>query len=220
MTSSPSVTPAQLSQAAVLWWWVGLGGSAWAVVFVPLALFMTVAFVPGLIVTAVWTVLLAMAVTRTYRDEQQDLDDVSSYEQLPYSWGAFAGAIGGAAVASAGILGADLAVRDAFYEQVSQVIPVLLLTFAVEQRFFTRLSQRNTRVDAGIAFVFVMVTAVLAELLVLTSLAGTTSWLQSAATVAIAAAVPASLVLIAMSAFVNAFRLLEEPARENEPVAV
>jgi hypothetical protein len=148
-----------------------------------------------------------------FRSALAEGTSVPSYEQLPYSWGAFAGMAVGSGVGSAGILGVNLAIGETFYAQVSQVIPVLLLTFAVEQRFFTSLRHPDTRDDAEVAFAFVMVTAAVAEVLVLTSLATSTVWVHWAATIASAAAIPASLALITVSAFVHAFR---NPIQESE----
>jgi hypothetical protein len=211
MANSPG-RPHDVGRVAHACWWLG------ALLSVEAVGFLIAAWGISIVGEATWGLVVPvpaamfLAVAGVFGWELRKGTSAPSYEQLPYSWGAFAGMIGGSAVGSAGILGLNLALRETFYAQVSQVLPVLLLTFAVEQRFFTRLTHPDARADAQWAFGFVMVSAAVAEVLVLVSLASHADWLEWSATITTAMAVPASLALIGVSAFVNAFRL-----RAGEP---
>lgn len=165
--------------------------------------------VPLAVLAAAFVTFLCVLVIR---DESRGISprSLASYEQLPYAWGQMVGVVAACAIISAGVLGASLVAGDAFYEQSAQVIPVLLLTFAVEQHFFSSIRREETQREAVQAFMLVILAAALAEVLVMASLATGATWVRGAATIAVTAAVPASLALISVSAFVNGFRLRSE----------
>jgi hypothetical protein len=206
MEKSPARAPNEVGPVAHVAWWLGALASMEAFGFLLSAWVMSDADDPSWSMALPMAGAMLVALIFVFALEQRRGTSVANYEQLPYSWGAFLGITGGSVAASAAILGVDLALTETFYAQVSQVIPVLLLAFAVEQRFFTGLTHPDAREDAQWAFAFVMVTAACAEVLSLASLASTAHMVQYPATIATAMAVPASLALLSVSAFVNAFR--------------
>lgn len=218
MANSAGHPPDSVGRVAYVCWWLGFLIALQALGFMLSAWVISIEPDIGWVVTLGLGVCLLASVAAAFRSDRSDRRSVTSYDQLPYSWGIFTGTAAGAAITSAGILGANLVLREVFYAQVSQVIPVLLLTFAVEQRFFTRLTTQDTREDAQFAFIFVMMAAAVAELLVLSSLASSAVWVHWAATIATAMAVPSSLALITVAGFVNAFRLPTDASRLASPV--
>ncbi len=86
-----------------------------------------------------------------------------------------------------------------YYEVVAQVLPVLFLTFAVERRFFQPSRTQSTGIGALLAFCFVVLTALFAELcaLVVVGLDQPSDTLKALATRSSAAGITGALVLIA-----------------------
>jgi hypothetical protein len=92
-----------------------------------------------------------------------------------------------------------------YYAVVAQVIPVLLLTFAVERRLFANPDEENPSFAPVLAFAIVLVNAVLAEGLALV-VVGTdhpAAGLRNSATLFSATAICGGLTLIAGQAAIN-----------------
>ncbi|WP_445148065.1 hypothetical protein [Baekduia sp. Peel2402] len=105
-------------------------------------------------------------------------------------------------IGAVGLMGADLALRSAFYEQIVQVIPVLLLAVILERQFFDVRSQaapRNQRADRFIlraGFFVLVVGPAVAELFGLAAIATSTGWIEAMSTLLAGMTIPALLTLI------------------------
>lgn len=125
-------------------------------------------------------------------------------------------------IAVAALLGADLSVRVGFYEQITQVIPVLLLTLIVERRFFEveRLGA-GEREDVRIGFFVLVFGAIGAEIAALLAVASDVSWIEVVATILSSATIPGMLVLVSGTVLIGLYRPETDGRhrREAEPSA-
>jgi hypothetical protein len=106
----------------------------------------------------------------------------------------------------AGVLGADLSTRPALYEQISQIIPVLLLTLTVERRFFdVRKLREPDRAGVREGFFVLIFGAILAEFAALLAVGSGVDWIEVLATILASAAIPGMLVLAAGTVLVGLY---------------
>jgi hypothetical protein len=107
----------------------------------------------------------------------------------------------------AGVLGADLSTRPELYEQISQIIPVLLLTLTVERRFFDVRALRREPDRAGVreGFFVLIFGAIVAEFAALLAVASRVDWIEVLATILASAAIPGMLVLASGTVLVGLY---------------
>jgi hypothetical protein len=117
-------------------------------------------------------------------------------------------------VLTAGVLGADLSTRPALYEQIAQIIPVLLLVVVVEQRFFSLATGgvRHERFVLRAGFAVLVVGPGLGEIMALLAIASHVRWIEVVTTVVAASTIPSLLVLIAAPVLVGLYEPSAEPA--------
>jgi hypothetical protein len=122
----------------------------------------------------------------------------------------------------AGVLGADLSTRPELYEQISQIIPVLLLTLTVERRFFdVRKLREPDRAGVREGFFVLILGAIVAEFAALLAVASGVGWIEVLATVLASSAIPGMLVLASGTVLVGLYPPAppSSPRRSSSPPA-